>query len=705
LKTPVSEHAPFRLGEWRIDPLAHTIVHVDAESQLPPKVMAVLVYLAHNHHRLVTREELIEEIWDGNAYVGSKALTNAIWQIRHAFGDSQDLVKTVPKTGYQLLTVPEFEGPDSSDPVRKRLSPWFVLAAAVLILFSVLSGYQWLTGGDQPEVELELLVGMPGRELYPAASPDGRWIAFQSVSLQGQRDIYLKNMTSPERDLQQLTFTGSYEISPAWSGDGRRLAFIREDRANGNCSIVVRDMASQEESIFSRCVASEYDFDTLSWSPDGQWLVFRYAFSGQEPGLYLWPARRQDSNSSETKPTRISCLDCDLVDQEVSWSPDSSKLAVTRRKNRLSTDVYLYHLENQVFEKLTSDERSIKGHAWYKDNRTLLYVANRGPNERQLRAIDTRSGKNRNLGIDNAGFPIFLPGYDQIAFYQRVTDTHISSIQLQQDEGLTSVPAPVIQTAHTERSPAVDRLSNRIAYISDASGYEEIWISEFDGTDSKQLTDLQRSLEDPAWSPDGRTIVFISVEPSEGADHLQLLDVETGQIETLHIGLEDYGPPSWSADGLSLIVPVREQGVFNLWRITVDSGQMERLTNDGGEFGREDLKGEFVYFTKSDEPGFFRMDKTGESILISRDWDSGYGWANWDWISEDELVFSKVQGEQIVVSRIRLSDKAPSPIYALPLRTIHRLGHLSYSPQNDSVVFTNRELPQIDIWVTQNPLE
>ena len=72
----------FKLGNCQILPLEFSIQFENCEKQsLQPKFIEVLVYLAENYPRIITRDELIEHVWLGNNYVGEKALTNAIWHL------------------------------------------------------------------------------------------------------------------------------------------------------------------------------------------------------------------------------------------------------------------------------------------------------------------------------------------------------------------------------------------------------------------------------------------------------------------------------------------------------------------------------------------------------------------------------------------------------------------------------------------------
>ena len=99
------------IGGWQVDIDKNQLRNGESVITLRNKVMGVLVYLAKNADRLVSRDELIDEIWLGNYPVGKKGLTNAVWQLRidlqaieqHSGSSQDDAILTVPKKGYQLL--------------------------------------------------------------------------------------------------------------------------------------------------------------------------------------------------------------------------------------------------------------------------------------------------------------------------------------------------------------------------------------------------------------------------------------------------------------------------------------------------------------------------------------------------------------------------------------------------------------------------
>ncbi|MCB0277975.1 MAG: winged helix-turn-helix domain-containing protein, partial [Calditrichaeota bacterium] len=71
------------------------------------QLMQILLLLMDHREQLVAKELFIDSIWDGNQFIGEKALTKNIYKLRILFKemgiDSQLQVHTIPKKGYRLL--------------------------------------------------------------------------------------------------------------------------------------------------------------------------------------------------------------------------------------------------------------------------------------------------------------------------------------------------------------------------------------------------------------------------------------------------------------------------------------------------------------------------------------------------------------------------------------------------------------------------
>ncbi len=116
--------APFWIGPWRVDPCKNVIERKDHRVRVEPKAMRVLVHLAGRAGEDVAREEILRAVWDG-APVKSEVLTNAIWELRKAFGDDSrepDFIQTVSRKGYRLVAVVDRRDPGAG--ASSRFSTW-----------------------------------------------------------------------------------------------------------------------------------------------------------------------------------------------------------------------------------------------------------------------------------------------------------------------------------------------------------------------------------------------------------------------------------------------------------------------------------------------------------------------------------------------------------------------------------------------------
>jgi len=87
-RTSAEKVSPRRMafGEYQLDCGAGQLWRGDEEIKLTPRAAALLAALAEQPMRVVTKEELIERLWEGKA-VGDDALTASVRELRRALGD------------------------------------------------------------------------------------------------------------------------------------------------------------------------------------------------------------------------------------------------------------------------------------------------------------------------------------------------------------------------------------------------------------------------------------------------------------------------------------------------------------------------------------------------------------------------------------------------------------------------------------------
>jgi DNA-binding winged helix-turn-helix (wHTH) protein len=98
MKYQVAEHVI-------IDTALYRISAAGAATSVEPKVFDLLVYLIRHRDRVLSRDELLREVWDGRE-VSNTTLSNHVKSARKALGDSGELQKTILTIrgrGYQFI--------------------------------------------------------------------------------------------------------------------------------------------------------------------------------------------------------------------------------------------------------------------------------------------------------------------------------------------------------------------------------------------------------------------------------------------------------------------------------------------------------------------------------------------------------------------------------------------------------------------------
>jgi len=128
-----------------------------------------------------------------------------------------------------------------------------------------------------------------------------------------------------------------------------------------------------------------------------------------------------------------------------------------------------------------------------------------------------------------------------------------------------------------------------LVFSGSKGGLSDLYLYDLETEESTQLTSDRNADFQPVFSPDGRTIAFATDRsPATSFDglsyakfQLALLDLETGQIETLPV----FGPsvkhinPQFSPDGRHLYFISDVDGFSNIYRLELASEALERITN------------------------------------------------------------------------------------------------------------------------------
>jgi Tol biopolymer transport system component/DNA-binding winged helix-turn-helix (wHTH) protein len=586
------------------------------------QALQVLIVLASEPGRLVTREHLRKILWPATSFGDFEhGLNAAVNRLREILGDSAvnpKYIETIPRQGYrfiaamkvedeQLASLPHIASSEPpSQPTKLPLRKWWIiLAVAACILIGLvylrletrleeasrLSGIQRLT--------VVPLTSLPGNVTSPAFSPDGSEVAFgwDGETNGAGYDLYVKVIGS-ENPLR-ITRHPSAKLSIAWSPDGRVIAISRVSRTEDSGIFLIPPTGGPERKIYSRSSTYWYG-NELSWSPDGKYLAFtdHPENSYQSIVLYLL-----SMSTLKVVPVKTDCKYAALP----SFSPKGELLAWVCSDTASSQSLHLLHLSDGSVTELLQGHEEIGGIGWSRDGDNILYSSPLiGGGLWELALTHPARAQRLPIGHDVSDVTVSWSGH-RLVYVQGSTNTNIWQLDLQ---GSRAQAHKLIVSSAEQESPSISPDGRKIAFESNRNGNLEIWVCDVDGSNVLQLTSFGVQTGTPRWSPDGGLIAFDS--RLGGQSNLYTVDPAGGIPAKLNIDVSDSSMPSWSPDG-KWIYFMQGDAIDepSVWRVPSRGGHAVQLASAPAATPLASPDGQYVYFFRTRR--LWRMMADGSS--------------------------------------------------------------------------------------------
>jgi Tol biopolymer transport system component len=147
-------------------------------------------------------------------------------------------------------------------------------------------------------------------------------------------------------------------------------------------------------------------------------------------------------------------------------------------------------------------------------------------------------------------------------------------------------------------SPAGNNLSwtpdGRIAFASNEGGNQDIWLTDPDGNNRKQLTSNGAQNFSPAVSPDGRYIVYTTLR--EGAKTTWRMNIDGSNPIKLTSGVAD-SYPTISPDSKWVIFTELSGPRPTIWKVSIDGGLPQQITDHAASAGMVSSDGKSIVYT------------------------------------------------------------------------------------------------------------
>jgi Tol biopolymer transport system component/DNA-binding winged helix-turn-helix (wHTH) protein len=412
------------------------------------------------------------------------------------------------------------------------------------------------------------------------------------------------------------------------SPDGRRLAFVRNYPNSGETSLIVANAdGSGERRVATRVWPTPFSLTGLAWSPDGKQIASVVRTVNEcLASMDIMAVDVQDGR--QTPLTKQIPGRRWVTIGQVCWLRDGSGLlAVAWREPTYTFSDQLWLIPTRAGEprQITNDSNSYTGISASADGRTLvttqftrvsnIYVAPIGKIERAqpiapglighaslyLGLSWTPDGKIVYSSTANGHSDLWLMDADG-SNRRQLTDDPFADLQptvSPNGEALIFVSWRGgnqglwrMQTANgslrqltsgaSESSHAFSPDGKWIVYDALTKAVPSIWKIASGGGAAVQLTDFYSY--QPVVSPDGQWLACYYLEPQSARVKIALIPFGAEQPAKSPARVFDNLPPQgrmlrWAPDSRALVFSSTQRGVSNLWRLPLDDGPAQRITN------------------------------------------------------------------------------------------------------------------------------
>ncbi len=681
----------FQIDDWTVRPELNSMTRDGVERHIEPKVMKVLLTLAARQGHVVLKEELITAVWP-DTFVSDDALTRCVSILRHVTEDNPHtprFIQTIPKVGYRLVaevaelpleeeaqavspvpltdpsvseSIPERGQTNSSNlpALRRRWFPWLVLAAAGLLAAAIANGFYQKMRAESASHTLGFrtvqFTSYVGEQTQPAFSPDGKRIAFVWIAEDGGfRRIYIKTIGSEE--IKRLTTDTDEQFSPAWSPDGTQIAYLA--RSKDSLGLYIADVASKNppRRLLIPQEPSHWEQGALSWAPSGKTLIYP-DHSGIQPNSSLFQLDVETLHTrSITDPP--SGWEGDL---NPAYSPDGKWIAFTRASETAVRDIYFMSATDGKVQQLTRDHTNIDSLAWSSDSSSIIFSSNRG-GKYGLWKIGLKDARPERLpvGTEDAYQPAAGPKPGQLAYTQGSAIWEIVRLRANGGDRREPQSDTILTSTQQDSAPSLSPDGQFFAFQSRRSGNQEIWTGSTHGDSLRQLTFMSGPLTgSPSWSNHGDRILFDS--RPDGHSHIFSVPSAGGKPRQLTFGNVNDITPRWSHDDQMIYFRSNRGDRWQIWRVSADGGDPQPVTTGDGIVPQESPDGRWVYFTRGDGNGLWRVPPSGgaETEVLPQP-PAGY-WGYWQ-VTSRGIYYLDHSGPSSVV-RLYDPDTKKSSVYA-----------------------------------------
>ncbi|SEL88313.1 DNA-binding winged helix-turn-helix (wHTH) domain-containing protein [Colwellia chukchiensis] len=591
----------FEFGTFNLNIQDCSLTHNGQTIAIEPKIFALLCFFCQNPQRAISRDELIEKVWQGRI-VSNAAINRAVGELRKIIETdvkAPHYIVTINKVGYRFNAElkPQTNNPDVSLPSanlantdHKNVKHYGIYFAVIALMILAAFFYQSTKRHSNPDLSFELspatpLTTLKGSAFKPQLFSNGAAIFLHRDSKNNNVQLWLQTANAAAQQLTHDSFYYTYAIFK----DANTILATRFDNLNArNCQIIEINIASGEIKAVASCAKRAVTY--LAFDANARKLYFNYRDSVSQPfairSLQLDTGRIQQlthaNPAGNARGDYLFALSANAEQMAIlEYQQDASALLKITNINK-PTQVARY----QAFE-------GVSAISWL-NHQTVLITTYDG-----VIAYDFIEDKSNYLiqgnNISQATYAPTLALLSYVKF-------DVTRNLYQRSFSNTDQEHAITHSAYANFLPSYANHSNALVYFSTDAGRVDFQHLDHAGKISPlNFPEPIKHFGNLVWSHDDSTI-FASVNSklfqySMASAKWQMIATNLQSIH--YIGV---------IDEQRLVLSSDDSGDWQLWQLDLTSAKATQLTKNGGYSANYHGRTKSLLLSKYSQAGLFSFD-------------------------------------------------------------------------------------------------